>query len=160
MVTRVFHLSHSMILLPLPLLSAAAVLGVRRLRVSLPAVKPGSCCVGQGPPDGKGLAALALAASRLELAALPLEDAAFSSLAQGNHKLALAAALVRVGAWAEASRMLTWLSTLGAPAAAHPIIRAALCALLAQRLEPFHAWLLPKGLRSQSVQARMPSSSP
>lgn len=89
-----------------------------------------------------------LAASTLELAALPLEKTAFSSVAEGNQKLSLTAALIRIGAWPEASRMLVWLSSLGAPAAAHPTVQAALCSLLASRLEPFHAWLVPQGLHS------------
>ena len=89
----------------------------------------------------------AVTSAKLELAALPLEDAAFAAVAEGNHKLALTEGLLRVGAWPQASRMLVWLSDLGAPAAAHAGIRAALCQLLAQRLEPFHAWLHPNGLR-------------
>ncbi|KAK9825718.1 hypothetical protein WJX74_000949 [Apatococcus lobatus] len=100
----------------------------------------------EAPQEAKGLLALAVTAARLELAALPMEDAAFSAVGQGNHKLALTEGLLRVGAWPEASRMLVWLGGLGAPAAAHAGVRSALCQLLAQRLEPFHAWLHHNGL--------------
>ena len=109
----------------------------------------------QGAQDAK-ISSLAVAASRLELAALPLEDAAFAPLAEGNHKLALTAGLIKVGAWQDASRMLVWLGSLGAPAAAHPAVRAALCRLLSDKLEPFHTWLLQHGLCSSASQVWLP----
>lgn len=110
----------------------------------------------QGPQEVKSLMATAVTSARLELAALPLEDAAFAAVAEGNHKLALTEGLLQVGAWPQASRMLVWLSGLGAPAAAHAGVRAALCQLLAQRLEPFHAWLHPHGLRGGPSQVLIP----
>ena len=109
----------------------------------------------QAPAENKGLAATAVSAARLDLAALPMQDAAFAAVAMGNHKLALTEGLLKVGAWPVASRMLVWLKGLGAPAAAHAGVRAALCQLLAVRLEPFLAWLQHNSLRGGSHQVQI-----
>ena len=122
-----------------------------------------------------------MAASNLDLDALAREGVSFASVASGSHMVAVAAALLKVAAWPEASRLLVFLSTPRplssktsgqssseaqqaahphnqadtspvTPASAHPAIRTALCSLLAQRLEPFYAWLQPHGLRSNPMQ--------
>ncbi|KAK9861183.1 hypothetical protein WJX84_006826 [Apatococcus fuscideae] len=69
------------------------------LKLEAIAKEVNSTAFGGGKPEGAQdakISSLAVAASRLELAALPLEDAAFAPLAEGNHKLALTAGLIKL----------------------------------------------------------------
>lgn len=71
------------------------------------------------------------------------DDVLSQTLAAGNQKLGLLAALLRCGTWASARPLVVHLLHSGVQAAAHQHVGNALCALLSHSVQPIHDAVYP-----------------
>lgn len=101
---------------------------------------------------GLGKAAIGLKADQLELdPSKTYEKLLLDSNSAHNQKLALAQALLQVGDWANASKLLARLSALGVQPAAWQPLGATLCSIVTAELEPITSCLAPKGILARGL---------
>lgn len=97
---------------------------------------------------------MGLTAAKMELDACALADNILGPALAANHKLGLAAGLLQVDDWGNASKLLRLLTDLKLDPMAFPPIASALCGLLRARLQPSMAALYPEGPRGLCILSR------
>ncbi|KAK9917111.1 hypothetical protein WJX75_001006 [Coccomyxa subellipsoidea] len=95
-----------------------------------------------------------LTAAKMELDARALSTEILAPALATNHKLGLAAGLLQVDDWTNASKLLNLLSGLKLDPVAFPPISRALCGMLHSRLQPSFDALYPDGPRGLCILNR------
>lgn len=117
----------------------------------------GSMGMGGGGMDdrivgGFGRAAVGLRADQVELnPSKTYEKLLLDNNIAHNQKLTLAHALLEVGDWESASKLLARLSALGVQPATWQPLGTTLCTILATELEPIFTSLAPKGIQARGL---------
>lgn len=101
---------------------------------------------------GLGKAAIGLRADQLELSPMrAYEPMLLPATASHNQKLALAQALLEVGDWEHASKLLARLAAMGVQPAAWAPLGLTLCGIVEQELAPVFGALAPRGIQAKGL---------